>query len=408
MQIKRLRKILGWMTLLVLGAILYLGLWPYSIGSNRGAHWLKTPNGGEFVLFPANEVEWLKDGAGLQFGDYGSIFSKTDFVVASKESAGCTFEVWLEPAVTEDFTTTLAFSTEENPLQFRLRQLEDSLAVSHDTLDEQHRIHTDKIWVEHVFQAHQRLLITLSSGRNGTAVYLNGKLRRNYPTFHLKATDFTGRLVFGNSPLGHETWLGVLRGLAIYPAEIDAERAKQDYAIWNSGAKFPAEIASTATALYFFEEGSGRVARSAVAGAPDLYFPRSFEALRPALLKPFWQEYDGNWEYWVDTMLNVVAFVPLGFFLYGYLTSGSDVRRPLLKTLIAGFMVSLTIELGQYFMPMRNSGTTDLFTNSAGTVLGALAYGTPLVQRGMRFLMAGAAQGAENRSEPASTIVNRD
>src|SRR5205807_10490547 len=102
------------------------------------------------------------------------------------------------------------------------------------------------------------------------------------------------------------------------------------------------------------------------------------------------------------------AFVPLGFFLYGYLTSGSDVRRPLLKTLMAGFLVSLTIELGQYFMPMRNSGTTDLFTNSAGTVLGALAYGTPLVQQGMRFLNSRAAQGAENRSGRASTGVSLD
>jgi VanZ family protein len=317
----------------------------------------------------------------LHFGDYGSIFSAGDFKADSASNTGCALEVWLEPAVTEDFTTTLAFSTESNPLQFRLRQLEDSLSVSRNTLNEKHAIHNDRIWVQHVFREHQPLLITLSSGPNGTAVYLNGKLRQNYPGFKLSDRDFTGRLVFGDSPLGHETWGGDLRGLAIYPHEISADRVKNDDDVWSSGAEFPADAAASATALYLFREGSGRVTRSSVASAPDLVIPAKFESMRPVLLKPFWEEYNGNWEYWADLLVNILAFVPFGFLFCGYLTVGRSVKRPLWLALAAGFLVSLTIELGQYYLPMRNSGTTDLITNTTGAVLGAWLFGMERVRR---------------------------
>jgi len=384
---KRVRKILGGMTLLVLATILYLGLWPNDVRSNGGIHFTRTPQGRRLLIFPPNEVEWLKEGRGLHFGDYGSIFSKTEFAASPNGADSCTFEVWLAPAVTEDYdTTTLAFSTKENPLQFRLRHLEDSLSVSHDTLDEKHHIHTDKIWVDHVFHEHQRLLITLASGSSGTAVYLNGKLRANHPGFKLKTTDFTGMFVFGNSPLGHETWGGDLRGMAVYPFEMDAAKAQQSYEVWKAGAKFPPETTAGASALYYFDEGSGSATRSAVAGAPDLYIPASYQALRPILLKPFWREYDGTWGTWIDAFLNVMAFVPFGFFLCGYLKNRGGAQRAMLRTVIAGFLLSFTIEVGQYFLPMRNSGTTDLITNTIGTWLGAALYGTAMIQRAGQHL----------------------
>src|SRR5215467_12265541 len=324
-QQKTLRKILGWLTLATTLVILYLGLWPYNIGSAAGIHWIKTSNGARrLVIFPPNEVEWLKDGPGLHFGDYGSIFSAGDFAAKATAGTGSTFEVWLEPAVTEDFTTTLAFSKEENPLQFRMRQLEDSLSVSRTRRDAEQEAHNDRIWVEHVFHEHQKLLITLSSGSEGTAVYLNGKLRQNYPQLKLDASDFTGRFVFGNSPLGHETWGGELRGMAIFPFEADAGTARSHYEIWSAGADFSTETLASASALYQFKEGVGSVTRSAVAGAPDLMIPASFRTMRPILLAPFWKEYDGNWDYWVDTFMNVIAFVPFGFLLCGYMKKGVE------------------------------------------------------------------------------------
>jgi VanZ family protein len=382
------RQLLGGATLLVLAVILYLGLWPNNVRSLKGLMGL--PRGGSylFVVFPPNEVSWLKEGPGLHFGDYGSIFSTSDFAPNGPTSEGCTIEVWLEPEVTEDFTTTLAFSTKRNPLQFRMRQLEDSLSVARETIGPNGKTHLDKIWVDHVFHEHRKVQITLASDSGGTAVYLNGALRRNYPDFKLKAEDFSGRFVFGNSPLGHETWGGNLRGWAVFEKKIDAQTANSDFESWSSTNALSAERVKQSWATYFFREGSGSVSHGEIAGTPDLYWPARFQTLRPELLKPFWKEYDGNLDYWVDAVLNVMAFVPLGLFLCGYLQSRGDMTRPLLMTVIAGFLVSLTIELGQYYLPLRNSGTTDLITNTTGATVGGLVFGTAHVQRIKRYLEA--------------------
>lgn len=380
-QTDNLRPVLGWLTLAVLVAILYLGLWPYNFGLPT-----RTPGGsglkrGHWLMLPPNEVEWLKNGPGLHFGDYGSIFTTADFRASSVESEGCALEIWLEPARTENIATLLAFSTEDDPLQFRLRQYEDSLLVIHNVLDQKGRLKTNEMEVNHVFRQQQRLLVTVSSGAKRTAVYVNGELKGFREGFRLSAGEFTGRLVFGDSPGGHESWGGDLRGLAIYPYELSGERVQADYEVWNSGREFPAGVLAWATALYEFKEGTGNVTRSSVAGAPDLIIPARLQAMRPVLLKPFWKEYDNRWEYWADVMVNILAFIPFGFLFYGYLRVGRNVKKAFWKALAAGFLLSLTIELGQYYLPMRNSGTTDLITNTGGAGLGALLFGMERVRR---------------------------
>jgi glycopeptide antibiotics resistance protein len=87
--------------------------------------------------------------------------------------------------------------------------------------------------------------------------------------------------------------------------------------------------------------------------------------------------------YWRAVFKNIVGFIPLGFFFYAYLVTLRSIRRPALVTVVLGAAVSFTIEALQAFLPTRESGTTDLITNSLGTWIGVLSYRllTPAVTR---------------------------
>ncbi len=99
-----------------------------------------------------------------------------------------------------------------------------------------------------------------------------------------------------------------------------------------------------------------------------------------------WSKFDGSphWEnvLWVpfsgyvfsastfvETAINVLAFIPIGYSLVRSLPPGT--ARPLLLASLLGFCCSTGIEFYQLLCHNRVPSTTDILTNVAGTVLGA-------------------------------------
>ena len=93
-------------------------------------------------------------------------------------------------------------------------------------------------------------------------------------------------------------------------------------------------------------------------------------------------DWTANWRR--DVFENIVGFMPLGFVLCGFFAlSHSRGQAILISTLCGGFL-SFSIEFLQYYIPWRDSGWTDVITNSTGTLLGALIAHPELVRAALR------------------------
>jgi VanZ family protein len=337
---------------LILGGILVAGLWPFHA--------------------PSNEVSWLSDGSGIHIGDYGSLLSFGAFKPGNSNDGVC-LEIWLEPREINEGGTIVSFSPPERHLtSFTLRQSLDDLAVQRKKVSEQRSGAATRIYADHVFRNRQPVFLTVSSGERGTSIYVNGTLAKMSQGFRVSNQDLRGQLVIGNSAVTTDPWSGQLKGFAIYNRELTAGQVMQHYQSWLGHGSSGVSLPDKAVALYLFNEGRGDVVHNQVESTTDLTIPDHFFVFHEPFLERPWNEYYPGWHYWKDTAVNIGGFIPLGFFFYAYFSRVRTLERAVVVTIAFGFLVSLTIEILQAFLPTRNSGMTDLITNTFGTALGAM------------------------------------
>jgi len=337
---------------------LTLGLWPFHA--------------------PPNEVAWLPGANGISFGSSGTVLSSGTFQTGDAGVAGYSIEVWVQPHPWLKSATLLAFHAPQNPTQLRVRDALNDLSLQADLAATPGHWTTATLLVHDAFRRARPLFVTIACGSHGTAIYLDGKLAARDPTLLIPASSFTGRLVLGDSPLQPDSWWGQIRGLAMYGADLSAEQTSRHYATWRASGRPEINADERNLGLYLFEERGGTIihnsahaGHSHLAPAVDLYIPPRYEVIDKILLEPFWREFEMSGSYWSAVLKNVVGFVPLGLCFNLYF-SARRVKRAVLLTLAVGIAVSLTIELAQWFLPTRDSGMTDVLTNTLGTWCGIL------------------------------------
>ena len=344
--------------LLVLCGILLAGLLPF-----RG---------------PRNGVTWLGNQSGVRLSGHSTLWSSGSFpVLDGGNGDSCSIEMWLQPGLARDSSIILSFSTPENPLELTLHQYRSLLIVETRVPGGWHP--ASIIGADGVFRQGTPVFVTISSGREQTAMYVNGALARTFPGSRI-GPDCRGRLVFGTSPTMDESWRGQVRGLALYGGELTADQVRQHYETWTRGGSPAISDREDAVGLYLFNERSGDVVHNSIATGINLEIPARYKLVHQLFLQPFWHEYKPTGAYWKDILINIVGFMPLGFFFFAYWSAVRPIRRAALVTTVLGFAVSLTIEVLQSQIPTRDSGTTDLITNTLGTFLGAQLYGWSLAR----------------------------
>jgi VanZ family protein len=348
---------------LILAGMLVAGLWPFHS--------------------PRNRVTWLGEGAGLFLGKYGILMSAQPLrSTGSKRNTPCSFEVWLEPARVDKSGTILAYYRPDNfAVQVSLRQFEGNLMFGRGDLKYQQRVRFVGIYAAKVFRKHRPVLFSIATGEGGTAVYANGALVQRSSSFKFSSDDLTGQLMFGNAPATTDVWSGTLKAYAVYDRELSPDEVRQHYANWLHNDEKALVNSKGVIGVYPFSENSGSVVHNQVDPATNLLIPECFVVPHKQFLEAPWDEYHPTWSYWKSVAINVIGFIPLGFFFCALFHLASDVEHPVLATITLGFMVSLTIEALQGFLPTRSSGVTDLFTNTFGTAVGTVAYTSPAVRR---------------------------
>ncbi|MGH9400506.1 MAG: VanZ family protein [Terriglobia bacterium] len=347
----------------ILGGILAAGLWPFHA--------------------PKNEVAWLAKANGLRFGRYGAILSDGPFRKLNQQNeTSRSLELWLAPGLTFDTSTLLAFYTPYGPSGFSLHQLNRDLVLENEPWSHENHTVDARLYVDGIFHQGRSVFITVTSDGHETAVYVNGVLVQGPQRFAFSATDLKGQLVVANSPVTNDSWSGELLGLAVYGRELTSDEIYQHYASWTKTGQPDRTENERTLALYRFDEHSGSVIYNRAGASADLYIPERYMELNHTLLKRPWNEYHPGWSYWKNVLINIGGFVPLGFLFYAYLSLALRSKRAAIATVVWGAAISLTIEVLQAFLPTRDSGMTDIITNTLGTGVGvALHRWTGLVRQ---------------------------
>jgi hypothetical protein len=228
--------------------------------------------------------------------------------------------------------------------------------------------------IGHTFFPGKRTLITVTSGAQGTTLYLDAAAVETAADFGLKGHDCAGQLSLGAAAISYSDWNGDLYGLAIYNTSLTEPQVQRHYEEWNTQGRLKFDPAESAAAIFAFSERSGRITHNEVTGEPDLTAPATFQIPgRPFLDNP-WQAAQSGDIGWKDVTVNVAGFIPFGFFLYSFLTSNRQYVMAGLTTIVMGVLVSLAIEVLQWHLPTRDSSMTDVITNGFGSAMGAAMY----------------------------------
>ncbi len=359
-------RLLGIFCLATLFIILVAGLWPFN-------------------FLAGNKVAWLPDQDGVHFYGQGIIASTEPLNNEQKPlfpDKSISLEIRLRPLlVTGNLPKILTFYDGHTPDVFLVGQWKSHLIIRSraDNPTTRKRGKTyGTVGLNNALQKDQDCLLTITSGTGGTAIYLNGKLMRSYANYQILAgiTESPVRLILGNSPGGESYWNGNLVGLAVYNRVLSSDQVFKNYETWTG--KVPRSISADdgCLGIYLFDERTGTKVHNKINAMDTLTIPEIFKPVQRKILSPLLQGYRLNLSSIQDIITNVLGFMPFGFFFSALLLKMARLRRLPAYLLIAilGTGLSFAIELVQAYLPTRDSSLTDVFMNSAGTILGIAVY----------------------------------
>jgi len=348
----------GRLSLVMVAGYFVVGLWP-------------------FDFRPANRVSWLPGQAGLHFEPYGIAYDPAPLPTSpAGRPANFTVELWLEaqPEPANNVFDILTIHNRHLPLDLTLYQWRRDLILRATTRPAQPAGSRSEVGVDDLLSERRAQFITFRVDGAGTDFYVNGAAAGHFPRFVPAREASAGQLILGNNASGKHAWTGRLFGLALYHQALEAADISRHAALWTQGGARQLTNATGLTALYFFDEGGGRVAVDSSANHHHVIIPSRFQPVHREFLIAPRKDIAYNRPDYSDIAVNILGFVPFGFcyLLHRHRLRPNQQAVNALLAVLAGAAASLTIEVIQAWLPNRVSSTTDVLTNTTGTLLGVL------------------------------------
>ena len=355
-------KCLVGLSVAVLFGILFFGLWPKDFNFS-------------------NDVTWITEQPGIRFSGYGIAYTDPIKELSKEDDSGengFSVEIVLKPASYHEdgFNFILALHNGKDSNQLLVGQWHSWIIVMNGD-DYNHRRRTKRIAVKLAEVSPTTRFVTITTGKHGTSIYLDGQLNRTKRDLTIKIPDGgKARLLLGNSVYGKASWKGDVYGVAFHRYTLTDQDVAMHFDNWVKHKNFLFAMKYKPFLIYSFDEKGGKRVLDHSGGNYDLEIPSRMQILDKKILSLTWEQLNFDSGFIQDIIINFAGFIPLGFVLIATFVKvgGSLKKYGILITLVSGLTISLVIEILQAWIPSRSSDFLDLLLNTLGTLLGVMSY----------------------------------
>lgn len=330
---------------------------------------------------PRNNLGWRPGAKGTYFGWPSIIYSEGWFDLGrdaprAADAGALTIELYVasEHKPGREIGSILTFYDGELPENLLVAQWRFDLLLRTCSHDAQGRRTIREVGVDAGLRPRVRRFIGIASGAAGTDFYVDGVRARGFPKLTLRPEALRGRLVLGDAPQGNRRWAGKLFCVAIFSRTLTANEMARHQQFWAGSRLQQLRSEPGLSALYFMDERSGNTIPDRSSSRIPLLIPESYQVLSKTVLVPPWEDPHPYFSDAEDVVINVLGFIPFGFFYFIYRSQvrpGLPFRNAVLAVTVSG-IISLAIELIQVYLPTRSSSLTDVICNVGGSVIGVI------------------------------------
>ena len=329
-----------------------------------------------------NDVAWLDDQNGIRFDHQGIAYAPTVAPTLTHKAPGdlpFSMAFAIKPLATSDdgnFRFIVLLHGGDDAEQLVVGQWRSWLVMMNgDDYDARRKRARMAL---NVLQLQKERLITITSGKDGTAVFVDGELTQKKKDLILdipKTTHHT-RLVLGNSIYGRHPWVGEIYGLVYYAHALSEPVIQDHYQQWTRQGSFRFDPSQNPVGLYLFNEGQGPKIGDHAGGQHDIKIPDHMAILTKEFLAAEFGNAAYNRSFLRDMAINIAGFIPMGVLLAALLWRANrrDLKKQLLLVILTCGAISLMIELAQAWIPSRSSQLMDFILNMLGAGIGVIGH----------------------------------